>query len=168
MDRVAQGGETPGLIEQDARVVAVADGVAWVEAKRASACGSCSVASGCGTSVIAKLFGEGPSRFEVTDPIGVEVGDLVVVGIADSALTRASVIAYLLPLVALIGFALVVKQAGAGEGLVALSGIAGLALGLWGSGRLVGRDDARERYRPVLLRRRSLAPGMPVSGPIGI
>jgi sigma-E factor negative regulatory protein RseC len=108
------------MIEQDAAVVTVADGLAWVETRRASTCGSCSVSGGCGTAVVAKLLGEGPNRFSVTDPIGVAVGDPVVIGIADTALTRASLLAYLLPLVAMITTVFLAQRAGAGEALTAL------------------------------------------------
>jgi sigma-E factor negative regulatory protein RseC len=159
MDRVVPDAPTPSMIEQDARVVAVAGGLAWVESRRASACWSCSVSGGCGTAVVAKLLGEGPNRFAVTDPIGVAVGDPVVIGIADSALTRASLLAYLLPLAALITTASLAQQAGASEALTALFGLLGLALGLWGTGRLARRSDGQVRFRPMLLRRRTKFPG---------
>jgi hypothetical protein len=88
----------------------------------------------------------------VTDGIGVEVGDRVVIGIADSALNRASVLAYLLPLVALMLAAFAAQTAGAADGFVALAGILGLALGLWSTGRLTGGASTGERFRPVILR----------------
>jgi sigma-E factor negative regulatory protein RseC len=164
MGRVAPDVGSPAMIEQDARVVAVADGLAWVETRRASACGTCSASGGCGTSVGAKLLGEGPNRFAVIDPIGVAAGDPVVIGIGESALTRAALLAYLLPLAVLMGAAFLAEKAGGGDGLTALCGLAGLAVGVWGTGWLVRRKDAQMRYRPVLLRRR--APfRIPVAGP---
>jgi sigma-E factor negative regulatory protein RseC len=155
MDRVAPDDAYPAMIEQEGRVVAVADGLAWVDTRRASACGTCSVSGGCGTSVVAKLLGEGANRLAVTDHIGVAVGDLVVIGIGESALTRAALLAYLLPLAVLMGAAFLAERAGAGDGLNALSGLLGLSLGLWGTGYLARRSDAQARYRPVLLRRRA-------------
>jgi sigma-E factor negative regulatory protein RseC len=164
MGRVAPDESSPDLIEQDARVVAVGDGLAWVETRLASACGSCTVSGGCGTSVVAKLFGEKPRRFAVTDPVGVAVGDPVVIGIADSALARAALLAYLLPLAGLILAAFLAQKVGTGEGLTALSGLVGLAFGLWGTGLLARRKEAQARYRPVLLRRRAVF-GVPLPGP---
>jgi sigma-E factor negative regulatory protein RseC len=141
------------VIEEDARVLSVEPGAAWVETERRSSCSSCSASAGCGTSVVAKLLGGGTNRLRVSDGIGVEVGDRVVIGISDSALTRASLLAYLLPLVALMLTAFAAQSAGAEDGVVALIGILGLALGLLVTGRLTGGASARERYRPVLLHR---------------
>jgi len=45
------------VIEQNARVVGIADGSALVEVSRQSGCSSCGHDGSCGTSVVAKLFG---------------------------------------------------------------------------------------------------------------
>ncbi|MCG6862687.1 MAG: SoxR reducing system RseC family protein [Chromatiaceae bacterium] len=141
------------MIEENARVVAVAPGYAWVETGRRSACASCAASTHCGTSAVAKLFATRTNRFEVSDGIGVEVDDRVVIGIAEGTLTRASLLAYLLPLVVLTLAAYCAQTAGAEEGLSALAGILGLCLGIWTTGRLTGGTAGREGYRPVVLRR---------------
>ena len=141
------------MIEESARVVAVAPGYAWVDARRRSACVSCKVASECSTSAVAKLFGVRANRLRVSDAIGVDVGDLVVIGIAESTLTRASLLAYLFPLFALMLGAYGAQTVGAGEGISALTGILGLCLGMWVAGRRTGAAAGRDAYRPVLLRR---------------
>ena len=141
------------MIEEHACVEAVEPGFAWVASARKSACGNCAASSGCGTSVVAKLFGERVNRFQVADAVGVQVGEWVVIGIADGTVTRASLIAYLLPLLALMLVAFLAQSAGVGEGLSALLGILGLCAGLWITGRLVGGAAGRERYRPAVLRR---------------
>jgi sigma-E factor negative regulatory protein RseC len=152
------------VIEENARVLFVESGFAWVETARRSSCSSCSVSSGCGTSVVAKLFGERTNRLRVSDGIGVAVGDRVVIGIADAALIRASVLAYLLPLVALMSTAFAAQAAWAEDGVVAMFGILGLLAGLWLTGLLTGTKSARERFGPVLLHR--LDPqGIRVEGP---
>ncbi|HSO83312.1 SoxR reducing system RseC family protein [Thiocapsa sp.] len=145
------------MIETPATVVAVKPGVAWVEAVRQSACGSCGSAGSCGTSVVAKLFGAPRRRLRIEDAQGLRVGEQVVIGIPDGTLVRASFVAYLIPLVLLIAAAGLATHLGAGEGSVALIGIGGLGIGLWLSGRLTGGRSARERYRPVLVRRRASA-----------
>ncbi|WP_296805282.1 SoxR reducing system RseC family protein [Thiocapsa sp.] len=141
------------MIETPAKVVDVKPGVAWVETVRQSACGSCGSAGSCGTSVVAKLFGAPRSRLRIDDAQGLRVGEQVVIGIPDGTLVRASFVAYLIPLVFLIAAAALATRLGAGEGSVALIGIGGLAIGLWLSGRLTGGPSARERYRPILVRR---------------
>ena len=136
------------MIEQEARVVAIEEGVAWVEATRGSAC---SVSSGRGTSALAKLFESRVNQLRVADPIGVRLGDRVVIGIADSSLTRASLLAYLLPLMLLMGSTLLAGSVGVGEGGSALAGILGLLVGLWLAERITDGARGRERYQPVLL-----------------
>jgi sigma-E factor negative regulatory protein RseC len=91
----------------------------------------------------------------IEDTQGLQLGERVVIGIPDGTLVRASFVAYLLPLVSLIAAAGLATRLGAGEGAVALTGIAGLEIGLWLSGLMTGGQSARDRYRPVLLRRGS-------------
>ncbi len=146
------------MIEEQARVLTVGNGFALVEASSRSACGSCPSASGCGASLVAKLFGKRANRLQVSDAIGVAVGDLVVIGIADGTLIRASLLAYLWPLIAMMLAAFIAQFAGASEGLGALIGILGLCVGLWTTRRVTGGEAGRARYRPVLLRRADLRP----------
>jgi len=141
------------VIEEEALVMVVEPGYAWVETSRRSACGSCSASSGCGTSVVAKLFDARVNRLRVTDCIGVEVGDRVVIGIADSVLTQASLLAYLMPLIALMLSAFAAQSAGLGEEISALIGLLGLCGGLWVTGRVAGGAVGGDRFRPVLLRK---------------
>lgn len=141
------------MIEESARVVGVAPGLAWVETSRRAACGACAASQGCGTSVVSKLFAARSNRLQVSDAIGVEIGDQVVIGIADSTLTRASMLAYLLPLVTLILATYTAELAGAGEAFGAMAGILGLCLGIWITGRLTNVAAWSERNRPVLLRK---------------
>jgi sigma-E factor negative regulatory protein RseC len=150
------------MIEEYAWVVEAAEGYAWVETRRRSACGSCSVGDACGTSVIAKLFADRSQRFQVRNDLGALPGERVVVGISDATLARASLTAYLFPLLLLMGAALLAQALGAGEGLSALVGLIGLGLGLALAGRSGTRG--RERYRPLMLRRISDR-RLPVAGP---
>lgn len=144
------------MIEEQARVLVVGNGFALVETSSGSACGGCSSSSGCGTSLVAKLFGERANRLQVSDAIGVAVGDLVVIGISDGTLIRASLLAYLWPLIALTLAAFLAQSAGASEGLSALVGVLGLGVGLWTTGRVTGGEAGRMRYRPAILRRADL------------
>ncbi|AFL74655.1 SoxR reducing system RseC family protein [Thiocystis violascens] len=144
---------TEPMIEEIASVVAVDDGGVWVETRRRSACGHCDSASVCGVSALAKLFGEGRNRLRIADPAGLRLGDRVVIGIPDGTLVRASLIAYLLPVIALVAAAAIGTALHLAEGAVALFGLAGLGSGLWLGGRITGGVAGRERYRPTLIRR---------------
>lgn len=150
------------MIEQNARVVAVADGSALVEVPRQSGCSSCAHGGSCGTSVVAKLFGSGNAvRLRVRDRLGVAPGDEVVIGIRSPALVRASLIAYLLPLLALIGSSGAADAAGLGDVGAAAAGITGLAAGLWLTGLITGGTGVRATFRPVLLRQAEVGMRVP-------
>lgn len=142
------------MIEEHAVVIAVEQGHAWLEVQRHSACGSCSVGTGCGTAALAKAWDGRRSRLRVMAPWPLQVGDEVIVGLADGGLLRGALLAYLLPLALLLAGALLGEAAfaGAGEEPVILLGAIGLGLGLL-SVRILSRhlqDDAR--YQPVVLR----------------
>lgn len=143
------------MIEERARVISVDQGHAWVETRRQTACGSCAASKGCGTSVIAKVLGNRRSRVRAIDPVGVRLGDEVLVGIEESALVRGSFAVYTVPLFTLLGAALAVRGLwpGAGEPAVVVAGLAGLAAGLIWLRLFARRVSADPRYQPVILRR---------------
>lgn len=141
------------MIETTARVVALDAHWVWVETVRQSACGHCESAGSCATPVLAQLFGRARTRLQVPAGSGLKVGEEILIAIPSGTLVRASLVAYLLPLTVLVAAAGLATWLGASEATAALSGLAGLGTGLWASGRLTGGRSARERYRPVLVRR---------------
>ncbi|WP_058558318.1 SoxR reducing system RseC family protein [Thiohalocapsa sp. ML1] len=150
------------MIEQEAAVVAVVDGAALVEVPRQSSCSACGQGASCGTATVAKLFGQGnATRLRVLDHLGLAAGERVVIGIRSPVLVRASLVAYLLPLLALLGAAGAAEAAGLGDMAGAASGLGGLLAGLWLAGLVTGGSGARARFRPVLLRR--IPTGIPVT-----
>lgn len=147
------------MIEETGEIVACEGDYALVETQRKSACGSCSVNKGCGTGALSKMYGGKFSRVKALNPISAGVGEMVVLGLAEEALVRGSLMMYGLPLVGLIfgamlGVGLSESLAmESADGLTALLGIAGLGLGFY-IVRLFNQRVARdERYQPVVLRR---------------
>ena len=146
------------MIEQEASVLAVADGAALVEVPRQSSCSSCGHGGSCGTATVAKLFGNGnATRLRVIDHLGLSAGERVVIGIRNRVLVRASLAAYLLPVIALLAGAGAAEAAGLGDTAGAATGVLGLLAGLWLAGLITGGTGARARFRPVLLRRATIA-----------
>jgi sigma-E factor negative regulatory protein RseC len=142
------------MIEELATVVGRTGRLAWVQTHRRGACSACAQGTGCATSVLGSLLRLGAvNRLAVEDHLGVSVDERVVIGIPDGLLVRASVAAYGLPLIALVTAAGIAEWLRAPELAVAAAGVAGLAAGLWFTGRLTGGGVARRRYQPVLLRR---------------
>jgi sigma-E factor negative regulatory protein RseC len=150
-----------GLVETQARVVAVGPGFAWVVPARRSACGGCSSSGACATPILGSLAGggsgSGASRIQIDDPLGLGVGEGVVIGIPDAVLNRAAVLAYLLPPAALVLGAGSAGALGAGDLGSAVAGFLGLALGLGLTRLLTGGTAGRGSYRTVLIRRRQVA-----------
>lgn len=89
------------MISERATVVAVEGERAWIETARQSTCGSCGSQSSCGTSALAKVFGNRPLQVEVTNPIHAPVGSEVTIAVSEQGLMSGAARLYLLPLLAL-------------------------------------------------------------------
>ena len=143
------------MIEETGVVVGVAGDLADVETRRQGACGSCSANGACGTSLLARYLGRKPLLLRAQNRAGAALGDWVVVGVPEDGLVRASLAAYLVPLLGLIlgGMAGPVLFPAGGDGASALTAFAGLGLGLVWLAQF-GRAHTRDpNYRAVILRR---------------
>ncbi|MCL7461259.1 SoxR reducing system RseC family protein [Pseudomonas sp. NW5] len=141
------------MIEESARVVAVEAGAVWVETLRRSTCSACSASAGCGQGLMEKLgVGQRRGYVRALCRAPVQVGDQVVIGIAEALLVRSSLLVYLLPLLGLFAGALLAEWLALGESFVILAALAGL-LPPW----LLVRSYSRRRgddpaNQPVVLR----------------
>lgn len=146
------------MIEQTGRVVSVHGATAEVQAQREGSCRSCDVDKDCGTSVIARYLSRKPFVVEADNEIGAGPGDLVVIGMAEGVFLKASVIAYLTPLLAMIGGAVAgtfIAEGTAtehGEAISMLFGLGAFAVALVWLGRFSRSKSRDPRYRPRLLR----------------
>jgi sigma-E factor negative regulatory protein RseC len=158
------------MIEETGVVVGVAGDLAEVETRRQGACGSCSANGACGTSLLARYFGRKPLLLRAQNRAGAALGDVVVVGVPEDGLVRASLAAYLVPLLGLIvgGMTGPVLFPAGGEGASVLTAFAGLGLGLVWLGHF-GRTHTQDpHYRAVILRRASgLGVAVPFPGGVG-
>jgi sigma-E factor negative regulatory protein RseC len=139
------------MIEAGATVIATEPGYAWVETRRESACGHCATAGGCGVSVLGKALGTRPDRLRLPDPLSVQTGERVVIGIPEERLLAAAFRAYMVPLLCMLGAALAGAQLEFSQWGIGFSGLAALAAGLGFSG--AGMRDTDVACRPVMLRR---------------
>lgn len=147
------------MIEETATVTQVADGFAWVETQRQSVCGACAARKGCGTAVLANVLGQRQRRLRAINPIGARVGDRVVIGLAEGVILQASVVVYLVPLLAMMLGAGLVEMLGANLGgqrtevMTVVFGLLGMASGLLWVRAFARRVEGEERYQPTLVRR---------------
>lgn len=144
------------LITERARVLRVADGVAWVQCESQSGCARCAAGEGCGGGLFAKLLRGRLEELPVTlpadrvrDPLP---GDWLLIGLSTSAVQSASLLMYGLPLAGLLAGAMGSAFMLAND-LVALAGaLLGLSAGLWLARRQATKLGSDGRLRPVLLR----------------
>ena len=146
------------MIEEIAKVVRCEDDVAWLETQRQTSCGACSANKACGTSVLSKWIGNKTVQIKAINPVAAVEGDMVLVGMKESALLKGSLAVYMIPLVFMLLFAVTGKvlagqMAWQTELVVILFAILGLVTaGLWlrSFTRRIQHDND---YQPVVLRR---------------
>lgn len=147
------------MIEATARVIACEGDLAQVQAERQSTCGGCTARSGCGTSLLDRVFGRKAVLMVARNPLQAQPGERVVVGVKEKGLVQASLMLYALPLLSLILFAVVGQLAAdrllhiAGELPSILAGLLGLIAGLALARRRCISPNDRDVYRVVILRR---------------
>ena len=143
------------MVEEQAIIVSTDQNQAALEILRNKPCGLCGQTRGCGLSFWGKLFAHRANTFKAKNHIEAKVGDVVVVGIEESALLFSAVTVYGIPLLFLLIGAFSGNAFGAGLHAgrnTAIGAILGLLFGyLWVKGHAQGRSlDAR--YSPVILR----------------
>jgi sigma-E factor negative regulatory protein RseC len=149
------------MIEETGRVVAVDGDLAEVETWRRSACGHCAGGQqGCGTSLLAEVFGNRPSHVRVLNRISALPGDEVVIGVEEGAFLRATALLYGMPLLGLIVGAMLGKWLALRSGLMGvepaslIAGLLGLAGALaWVRWRVAHGSRGGTAYQAVILRR---------------
>lgn len=153
---MSQDYSTP-MVEGIARVVRVEPGWAWLEPEQTTSCGSCASSASCGShgaagigSVASRLQSR---RFRLDNPAGpgeLREGERVVVGVQNSALLKAAVLAYGFPLAAALCGGGIAQSAYESDPLSMLGVAAGLAFGLlvarFGAHRLAVRGEATPRF----------------------
>ncbi len=151
------------MIEEQAVVIATEGEFATVETERRSSCGGCAAGSACGVSALSKVMGRRRSSIRVLNHINARVGERVVLGLAESALLKGSVIFYLTPLLSLFLFALMGRWLGSlfafdsTEPMVIFSGLLGLLIGLLYLRVFATRVSHDKAYQMVILRRADTA-----------
>lgn len=140
------------LVEGIARVVALEGGIAWLEPEQVSACGGCKSAGLCGATggdsrrAIAR-------RFPLVNDVGLRVGERIVIGTYEDTLLRASLVAYALPVVTMLGAAVAGQAMFGGDAGAVIGAALGLAVGLVLARLWAGQLSARGELTPRFVRR---------------
>lgn len=133
---------------------------AWVEVEttRRTSCGGCSAGASCGVSLLDRFLGRRPTRLSALNRIEAKTGQRVVIGIPEGTVISASLAAYLVPILALIGGAILSQELAprfgweASDLLSILGGLVGLAASLLWLARFSRARQNDARYQAVVLR----------------
>lgn len=144
----------PALVEGFAHVVAVEGDAAWLEPEQTTSCGSCASSGACGAKGIGTTASRLEARrFRIDNEPGLIVGERVVVGIRETALVKASLTAYAVPLAAMLGAGALAQWAAGSDGVTIAAMMGGLAVGLVMARLGAGRLSARGEISPKFIRR---------------
>lgn len=119
--------------EQTGRVISLDGDFALIQVE-GGGCGRCHEKGGCGGQQLTQMFCSTPRQYRVKNPQGAKPGDLVSIVLPAGALSRYATLAYGLPLLGLIGGAVIGDAVGGNPG-----GLLGAALGMVLAWQLVRR-----------------------------
>ena len=110
-----------------------------LELQRGSACGNCELSQGCGTGALGRLLGRRSRPIFVETEQNLEPGDEVLLALSESALVRASLTLYGLPLLGMVMAGLLAALLSSPEWLVVTAAVAGFYGGYRLAANLAGR-----------------------------
>ena len=138
------------MLEQHARVVQSSGQGIWVEAIEPDGCGVCE-GQGCASRRLAELFQRAPRQYPVESRLPVSPGDKVIVGIPEGSVLRSAIYLYGMPLLLILGGALLLKGWFPGDA----GAVTGAVLGVFVAGAFIALSSRTRQSgsQPVVLRR---------------
>jgi len=138
------------MLTEQAVVTRCENGRAEIKLQRASACGQCELNQGCGTGAIGRLLGNRsrPLVIETREPL--KPGDNLELGLSESALVKASLTIYGLPLLCMVFAGLLAAMLELSEIWVGLSSAGGFLAGFKLASHLTNKLDS-DRITPYIV-----------------
>jgi len=96
-----------------------------LELQRGSACGQCELSQGCGTGALGRLLGKRSKPIVIETDRHLKPGDRLQLGLSESALVRASLTVYGLPLLCMVVAGLITSFAIESDVWITLAACAG-------------------------------------------
>jgi sigma-E factor negative regulatory protein RseC len=100
-----------------------------LELQRGSACAQCELSQGCGTGALGRLLGKRSKPLVIETDQALRPGDRLQLGLSESALVKASLTIYGLPLLGMVAAGLLASFAAVAEAWVALTAGVGFLAG---------------------------------------
>lgn len=116
------------MLETRVLVMQTSQEATWVQPLQTGSCEQCK-GKGCGSSKLGQLFCSKPRQFQVDNPIDAQIGDEVIVAVAEGAVLRGIGLVYILPLVFLVTTTIFTARFTTHELYSAAAGGLGLLLG---------------------------------------
>ncbi len=138
------------MLEQRARVVHSSGQGIWVEAAEPDGCGVCE-GQGCTSRRLAELFQRTPRLYAVESSLRLLPGDNVIVGIPEGRVLRSAIYLYGMPLMLMLGGALLFQAWLPGDA----GSVAGALTGVFVAGAVIASISRKHRFghQPVVIRR---------------
>jgi sigma-E factor negative regulatory protein RseC len=139
------------MIEEKAVVISSNAQYAWVSPMKSGSCSGCPSESTCSTSFLNSILKRKSQRtIRIENLDNATTGEHVIVGIHSVNLLLSSVLAYLLPILCLLLFALIGKVF-FNETVSIVLGLAGLAFGFLAANRAAANVTVCGKLEPVML-----------------
>lgn len=147
------------MLKQTGHVIARHDDDSyWVELDAGDSCGGCSAKAGCGQRLFVRKSAEKYRRFLIRSELPLETGEAVTIEMDESAVLKASLLVYGLPLLALLVCLMVTAALGLSDVQVAAFTLLGLILAALSVKTLSSRLSCNPRYHPQILSHQSRNP----------
>lgn len=137
------------MILETGKIVSIEPEGVWVETIQRSVCGTCKAEKGCGQSLMAKWGAQASYIWvllEGRNSNDYHIGDEIQIGIPEDVVVKASMLAYVMPLVLMLLMTIAAHLLFNHEALTALGALLGLVLG----GFILRWHSQRSRYDPRL------------------
>lgn len=137
------------MLQESGLVTRIENDIAWVNTQAKLACSSCRVESTCGNGILEKYLAGKLFISKLKNTLNASVGDQVIISIPKARVTKASMIAYMIPLCLLMFGAFVGNFWS--EFLSILGSVIGFALGLLIIRFYNVKISKDQSYEPVML-----------------
>ncbi|HSG59806.1 MAG TPA: SoxR reducing system RseC family protein [Pseudomonadales bacterium] len=140
---------------ESARVVAISAEAIWVDTIQRSTCNACSSRAGCGQYAMNKLSPQRHTHLKI--PLGhhsqhdFAVGTYVKIGVPEGLVLKSALVVYILPLLVMIGGAMIADRLFGTDLAAGLGGALGLALGFVAVRAYSSMVSTRQGGQPVLV-----------------
>ncbi len=147
-----EAGNQTVMLEETGIVIAIECNYAIIEIQARSACDHCNMDDSCGTSVLSSLFSKRRNNVRLINHLNLSEGDMAVIGINESVLLSAAILAYMFPLIVMITFAIIINLSGFNDNIDFSFSLLGLFFGIRIINRIMKNKD-HQKKDIILLRK---------------